>query len=328
MSGHVEGRPRHHPGVRELIDEGLPDDERGALVPHPVEATAPDVLNIGHCGADGVTVIGVVHIHKTAGTTLASVFKRSFGGRHCDVLALDPAAPHLMPADLQRMIDRWYPRLDSALGHSLRVYAGLERVVGDIQWITFLRDPLERTASHYQYDVQRGGVDLPFEEWITHEAVPDRQTRIIAGPAATARDAIDLLGRFAFVGRSDRFDQSLVQMQRALRLRDIRYASKWVAPDNSIKKRLLGDPASRELLVSANRQDLQVWAHALTEIFPKQEIAFGDDLAGATAAFQQRNAGMTRFKQYATPRYVAYVAKWRFGYRPWVRKVTGDPTAG
>ena len=117
-------------------------------------------------------MIGVVHIHKTAGTTLASVFKRSFGARHCDVLSLDPEAPHLCPEDLRLMMDRWYPRLDSVLGHAVRAYADLESVAGPIRWVTFLRDPLERTVSHYQYDVQRGGVDLPFEEWVGHEAVP------------------------------------------------------------------------------------------------------------------------------------------------------------
>jgi hypothetical protein len=273
-------------------------------------------------------VIGVVHIHKTAGTTLASVFKGSFGHRHCDVLPLEPDAPHLTPEQLRRMMDRWYPRLDSALGHSLRVYAGLESVVGDIQWVTFLREPLERTASHYQYDVQRGGVDLAFEDWITHDVVRDRQTRIIAGSDGTGLEAIGLLGRFSFIGRSDRFDESLVLMQHAVGVPDIRYASKWVAPSNEIKKRLLTDPGTRALLESVNRHDLAVWEHAVAEVFPKQRAEFGPALDDAVAAFKARNADMTRFRQYARPRYAAYVAKWRFGYRRWVREVTGDPTAG
>ena len=226
------------------------------------------------------------------------------------------------------MMDRWYPRLDSALGHSLRVYAGLESVVGDIQWVTFLREPLERTASHYQYDVQRGGVDLPFEEWITHDVVRDRQTRIIAGSDGTGLEAIALLGRFSFIGRSDRFDESLVLMQHAVGVPDIRYASKWVAPSNEIKKRLLTDPGTRALLESVNRHDLAVWEHAVAEVFPKQRAEFGPALDDAVVAFKARNADMTRLRQYARPRYAAYVAKWRFGYRRWVRKVTGDPTAG
>ena len=110
-------------------------------------------------------------------------------------------------------MERCYPRLDSINAHPVRIYAGLEAVVPDIEYVTFLRDPIERTASHYQYDVQVGGVDIPFDEWITHEAVPDRQTRILAGPDASGEDAIALLGRFAFVGRTDRFDESLDQVR-------------------------------------------------------------------------------------------------------------------
>jgi hypothetical protein len=285
-------------------------------------AAARQALNIRRPVSDAMRVIGVVHIHKTAGTTLASVFKGSFGWRHCDVLPLDPGAPHLTPDDLRLTMSRWYPRLDSALGHSLRVYAGLESVVGDIRWVTFLRDPRERTASHYQYDVQRGGVDLDFDEWITHEAVRDRQTRIVAGPGGTADEAIALLGR------SDRFDESLVLMQQAVGIPDIRYASKWVAPSNEIKKRLLSDPATRSQLESINPYDMVLWEYAVTEVFPKQLAEFGPGVDDAVAAFRERNARMTRLRQYARPKYVAYVGKWRLGYRRWVRKVSGDPTAG
>ncbi len=326
----------HDPLTGILVDERLADDECCELFVladqafwmhfRPRLSTAS--LNIPFRTSDAIWMIGVVHIHKTAGTTLASVFKASFGTRHCDVLSLDPGSPHLTPDQLRRMMDRWYPRLDSALGHSLRIYAGLESVVGDIQWVTFLRDPLERTASHYQYDVQRGDVDLDFDEWITHDVVRDRQTRILAGPEATSREAIDLLGRFSFVGRPDRFDESLVLMQERLGVPDIRYASKWTAPSNDIKKRLLADPATRRQLESANRNDVAVWEHAVAEVFPKQLAEYGPGVADAVAAFRERNSHMTRRRQYARPKYPAYVAKWRLGYRPWVRRVTGDPTAG
>ncbi len=44
--------------------------------------------------------------------------------------------------------------------------------------------------------------------------------------------------------------------------------------------------------------------------------------------FRQRNSRMSRLQAYANPRYLGYVLKWRLRYRPWVRKITGDPTAG
>lgn len=273
-------------------------------------------------------MIAVVHIHKTAGTTLAGVLKRSFGRQHLDVLEIDRSTPHLTPAELRRTMDRFYPRLASISAHPVRVYAGLEEVVPEIDYVAFLRDPIERTASHYQYDVQRGGVDLPFAEWVMHDAVPDRQTRILAGPDATGEEAIALLPRFSFIGRSDRFDESLVMMQRRLSIPDIRYASKWVAPSNEIKKRLLSDPATRRMLESVNREDLKVWDHVVAETYPKQQAEFGPDLNEAVEAYRRRNSRMSRLRMYAHPRYIAYVLRWRLRYRPWVRRVTGDPTAG
>lgn len=278
--------------------------------------------------ADVIEVIAVVHIHKTAGTTLATVFKRSYGARHLDVLKIDRSVPHMTPDELQMTMNRYYPRLDSISAHPVRVYSGLEQVVPDIDYLCFVRDPVVRTASHYQYDVQRGGVDLPFEEWITHDAVRDRQTRIIAGDDGSAEDAIALLGRFSFVGRSDRFNESLVMMQRRLEIPDIRYYSKWVAPNNEIKQGLLEDPETVELLESVNQHDLRVWQHVVDEIYPKQRAEFGPDLDDAVAAFETRNSKMSKLRLYANWNYIRYVEKWRRRYRPWVRRTTGDPEAG
>jgi hypothetical protein len=264
-------------------------------------------------------MLAVVHIHKTAGTTLASVLKHAHGATHCDVLSEDPAAPFFSAADLQRL-RRWYPRLRSILGHDVRVYSDLEAAVPGIDWVAFLREPLTRTASHYQYDLQRGGVGLPFEEWITHEAVRDRQTRIIAGPDGTAEEAIALLGRFSLVGLTERFDESLVMLRRRVGLREIRYASRWVAPSNDIKKRLLADPATREMLAAANREDLALYEHVVRELYLKQQAEHGPGLEAETAAFHSANQGISKWRLYASPRYAAYVAKWRWGYHPWVER--------
>jgi hypothetical protein len=272
-----------------------------------------------------LAVIAVVHIHKTAGTTLAGVFKRSFGGRHCDVRLTDPREDHLTPDGL-RELKRWYPRLESILGHPVRSYAGLEEVApGEIRYVTFLRDPIVRTASHYQYDVQRGGVGLSFDEWLTHDAVRDRQVRILAGPDGSTAEAIRQLDRFAFVGRADRFDESLVMMEHFLGMPDVRYASKWVAPTDDIKKRLLADPEAVAKIAAINKKDLEIWDHVVGAIYPAQSTRYGRGLADDAVALEAANARMTVRRMYAHPRYAWYVAKWRMGYSPWVdRKRAGS----
>ena len=264
-------------------------------------------------------MLAVVHIHKTAGTTLAGVLKHANGGTHCDVLAEDPQAPFFSAEDL-RHLRRFYPRLRSILGHDVRAYSDLETVAPGIDWVAFMREPLTRTASHYQYDFQVGGVDLPFEEWVTHDAVRDRQTRIIAGPGGTAGEAIDLLGRFALVGLTERFDESLVMLGRKVGLRDLRYARKWVAPRDDIKKALLANPETREMLAAVNREDLAVYEHVLQEIYPKQKAEYGLGLDDDVAEFRRRNQGVTQRRLYASHRYATYVAKWRWAYHPWVER--------
>jgi hypothetical protein len=264
--------------------------------------------------------IAIVHIHKTGGTTLSGVLKSSFGGRHCLVSAEDPEAPFFSADDLRRL-RRFYPFIRSIMGHDIRTYGDLDAAAPGLTYITMLRDPLVRCASHYQYDVQRGGIDIPFEEWITHDVSPNRQTRHLAGPGASAADAIGVLEeRVGFVGLVERYDESLVMMRRALGLREIRYARKWTAPSDDIKRRLLEDPRSRDLLVEANREDLEVYRHSLEVMFPRQVAAYGADLEGDVAAFREVNRGVNRWRMYARPRYAWYVAKWRLLYDPWVRR--------
>jgi hypothetical protein len=266
-------------------------------------------------------MIGVVHIYKTAGTTLASALKGSFGARHCDLLPLDPAAPHITVEELRRTMDRWYPRLDSILGHRLRIYSGLEALTGNIRWVTLLRDPIERTASQYQHDLQHDRIEMDFDTWISRDEVRDCQTRFIAGPTADSRAAIDLLERFAFVGRSDRFDESMILMTRALDMPEVSYTPKWVAPSNRIKDQLLSDPDTLAKLASANKQDLVVWRHFVTQLFPRQRRKLGSDLDGALEALRARNQRITPVRQCLSPTYLAYLAKWRLGYRPWARRI-------
>jgi hypothetical protein len=271
--------------------------------------------------------IAVVHVHKTGGTTLSSVFKRSFGGRHCSVVSTNPGAPFFDAAQLREMRP-WYPRLHSIMGHDVKVYGDLDSVAPNLRYVTFLRDPVVRCASHYQYDVQVGGVDLPFEEWITHEVSPNRHTRHLAGPNATADEAIALLEkRFSFVGLIERYDESLVMMRRALEVRDVRYAKRWTAPADDIKRRLLEDPMSLELLRRANEDDLQVYRHVVDEIYPRQQAAHGPTLDDEVTGFREANAATTKWHMYARPRYAWYVAKWRFGYRPWAKRRRATRTA-
>jgi hypothetical protein len=264
--------------------------------------------------------LAIAHIHKTAGTTLSGVLKAAFGGRYCLVESPDPAAPFFGAAHLMQM-RRLYPRLEVLMGHEIHPYGDLHDAAPGLSYATFLREPILRCASHYQYDVQVGGVHLPLEEWITHEVSPNRQTRHLAGPGATASDAIAVLeDRVDFVGLTEEFDASLVMMAAGYGFPRLGYVRKWSAPRDDIKRRILDDPASVDILVEANREDVALYRYAVEEIFPRQEAAYGPRLASDLAEFREANRSVTKRSMYLRPGYAWYVAKWRLAYRPWVER--------
>jgi hypothetical protein len=92
-------------------------------------------------------MIAFIHLGKTAGSSFKNVLRRSFGHHHCDAIA----------AGTDGVLR------DSDLAHAQRVYLGLWSLCSHhlqdpihtmstpLDYVTFLRDPVKRTASHYQH---------------------------------------------------------------------------------------------------------------------------------------------------------------------------------
>src|SRR5689334_19201964 len=102
-----------------------------------------------------------VHIMKTAGQTFRGILRRSFPGKHCDLIAGGPATA----ADI-RWARRFYPGLKSIAGHCVAPYTDLDEAGLNPRFFTFMRDPIQRCASHYQFSMERKTQRVPFEQWI------------------------------------------------------------------------------------------------------------------------------------------------------------------
>ena len=74
--------------------------------------------------------------------------------------------------------------------------------------------------------------------------------------------------REMFVGLTERFDESLVLL-RALRAPDldIDYEAVNVARRNSIASDLLSNPGTRQAIVEANREDLELYSYVEAELY-------------------------------------------------------------
>ena len=166
-------------------------------------------------------------------------------------------------------------------------------------YYTFLREPLVRCASHYQYQVQQQGKTYSFDQWIVRDLKRNPETTRIAGPNGTVRDAIQILrSRFIFVGLVEHFDESLVIFRQRVddpRL-DIWYRRKRVAENDDIKNQLLSDPRTRSLLVEANQLDLELYEFAAKELYPIFRRTYEGSLDRDVAEFKRASESPGRLR--------------------------------
>jgi hypothetical protein len=236
-------------------------------------------------------LLACVHLHKTAGKTINWILRRSFGLRHCDVLPWHKGAG-IFTADDYRRVSKLYPNIESISGHSLRAYSDLDRICPTIQYFTFLREPLLRSASHYQFTVEHRKKKISFDEWIGHKNNRNYQTRVIAGGWDLERAVRILEDKFMFVGLVERFDESLVLLKRryALNNLNILYRSKHVAKKNELKNELLANPATRKRLEESNEIDTLLYKYVFDKLYPKYRAEYGDALEADVASFKRMNA--------------------------------------
>lgn len=186
-----------------------------------------------------------VHIAKTAGTTLTSILRRSYGARHFD----DRVLQRPMRAKDLRQLKRVLPFVTSLAGHGIRPHLDLHEVQPDLRYYTFLREPIERAVSCFQFVVatQSDYRDQEFNpsnlrEWFLRHTEKDNncQTWHLAG-RCDAGYAIEMLEqRVGFIGLVSAFDESLRMLREWMNgALDIRYQSL-----NVSAKRGSGSPKS------------------------------------------------------------------------------------
>jgi len=214
-----------------------------------------------------------VHIMKTAGQTFRSILRQSFPGKHCDLIATKLASP----ADI-RWAKRFYPGLKSIAGHCVRPYIDLEETGLKPRYFTFLRDPIQRCASHYQFSMERKPQRVPFEEWVL--STSNYHTRMLTD-AEDADRAIEILeSTIGFVGLVERFNESLVLFERWCDDKElnIQYRSINIAPSNRIKQEILSNPKHVALIQERHQADHAVYSYARDVIYARQVKQFGPKL--------------------------------------------------
>lgn len=193
-----------------------------------------------------------LHIPKAAGTTLHQIIERQYPAETSYTFGASATesveAFKALPAETRQAIRV----LKGHMGFGLHLY-----LQEPVTYITFLRHPVSRYISyyhhvrrspdHYLYEIKEMRRDISLAEFVYSRftiELNNGQTRLLAGedglwdespfgqcPAdMLARAQANLETRFSVVGLAERFDESLILLQRRLKWRNILYVRKNIAP--------------------------------------------------------------------------------------------------
>ena len=206
-----------------------------------------------------------LHIPKTGGTSFRFVLENSFGVHHCHTNHTRRAVFSQADLDFARKI---FPGLQSLAGHNL--IDPFRFSIADPFHLTFLREPIARVISHYQDSVIRGKNEKGFEESLReNEHFQNLAVKLIAGER-NLDQAKRFLEKYDFVGLTEKFDLSLQVLGRlSPRKLNLHYKKYVIRKDDKIKKALQADSKTAEVAGRYNKLDLELYAFAVNEVFPR-----------------------------------------------------------
>ena len=261
-------------------------------------------------------LLAFVHIPKTAGGTVINMLAAAYSRA-----ALHDAGNYMTGPDgsarkLARRAGGWqaWERRGGRVtaGHvPYGVYR--EFLPRGTRYITFLREPADRVVTHYYNHVrlkdpgsnparsvdQPGLLDTKVRTASLEEAFElglpvlcNLATRFLSGqPSPTGElpdnaldDAKANLRDFAFVGLQERFEESIVLLQRMLGLEPTSYVNRHVSVDRPLVEDIREE--ERQLIREHNRLDLELYAFA-TELF--NEAVASTDAAFAADVERMRS---------------------------------------
>ncbi len=224
-------------------------------------------------------ILAFVHINKAAGTTLTHILRLNFFLKHFDVPSFMNSSRGVFQKEGMKKILKINPFIGSIAGHSIRSFSNLSDLYPDVRYITLLREPVKRTISHYQYNVEKHGTNLSFDEYLKHDASFNRQTRIIAG-TTDLNSAKELLREtFFLVGIVEEFDEFLILLKKKLLPFELKitYKLKNVSKKNSAIRKNIEQTIDQyyEKIVDRNKLDLELFNYVKNDLIPEEKQGYG-----------------------------------------------------
>jgi len=214
-----------------------------------------------------------IHIEKTGGQSLNFMLRNSFGLQHCDVLSINKSVDYF---DYQEYLGmkKFFPNLKSICGHMVKPYSDIyEKLNREIFYFTFLRDPVQRMISHYQYLVtHHPEYASPFPEWIEDVDQHNLMTKKIAGEDSVDKAIAIINERVGYVGIFEEYNLSMQMLDFYLPHKLNMYAVRKNNPkDNAARKAIVENPEWMDLVIQSNINDRKLYDYAKDVVFPRQK---------------------------------------------------------
>lgn len=261
-------------------------------------------------------VVAFVHIPKTAGGTVVNMLAQAYSRS-----ALHDAGNYVVgPKKSSRKLTRrrggwleWERRGGRATAGHVPYAVYRRHLPQGTRYLTFLREPVDRVVSHYYQHIRQrqdgrdpralnrgkvltGSIEEAFELGLP--MMCNLATRFLCGhaspmgklPENALDDAKANLRDFAFVGLQERFEESILLLQRMLGLELTPYLNRHV----SIGRPLVADlpEEERRLILAHNQLDAELYAFG-KELFDRSVASAGDgfgaDLDRLTALSREVN---------------------------------------
>lgn len=260
-------------------------------------------------------ILAFVHIKKCAGTTLTHILRLNFFLSHCDVRCLRETSSGNFQAEDMNKLMLINPLVKCIAGHEVVPFSNLATTCPGIRFITLLRDPVQRYISQYQYNAEKLGHNLSFDDFLKSKTSFNKQTRAIAGSEDLVL-AKDILNRLFFlVGIVEEFDEFLILLKKKLQPFRFRpgyeihnITNKESNISKNIKKRL---HEYHEQIIERNLLDIELYNYVKNVILPQERREYGPSFERDVAQFRRSGKGYSR----NLCRYVDYVIR-KCYYRP------------
>lgn len=241
-----------------------------------------------------------LHIPKTAGVTIRQIIKRQYPENAMYY------GDHLSPQEIANVFtslpEDYKAQLQMIWGHL--IFGVHQHLSTDATYFTFLRDPIERTISHYYYILGRPHEfeiaqylrenNIGFQEALERELILDIQnvqTRMLAGlpydhpPHTYTQEHLEtamhnLSNHVAVVGLVEQFDASVLLLKKAFGWGNVFYNRQNKTPQRPYRGEI--SPETIALIKKENELDIKLYEFA-QQLFAKQlaqqNEQFGEDLS-------------------------------------------------